>query len=157
VALNSGTTGTTQPVWSNVVGSKLVDGGVTWLNQGLTTVTALAAWTANHTYALQVRILDTNNNVEVTTQAGRSGLTAPTWNTTIGGQTTDNAAIWINAGPWPSSSLTVTGGVGGVIVDGTSTAAGASQVYFFNLTNQACTTSGGTGICAMQASQANLK
>lgn len=157
VALNSGTTGTTQPVWSNVVGAKLVDGGVTWLNQGLTTVTALAAWTASHNYALQVRILDTNNNVEVTTQAGRSGVTQPTWNTSIGGQTTDNAAIWINAGPWPSSSLTVTGGTGGVIVDGTSTAAGASQVYFFNLTNQACTTSGGTGICAMQASQASLQ
>jgi len=156
VALNSGTTGTTQPVWSNVVGAKLVDGGVTWLNQGLTTVTALAGWTANHTYGLQARILDTNRNVEVTTQAGRSGLTQPTWNTTIGGPTTDNAAIWINAGPWPSSGLTVTGGTGGLIVDGTSTATGASQVYFFNLTNQACTTSGGTGICAMQASQANL-
>ena len=156
VALNSGTTGTTQPVWSNIVGVKLVDGGVTWLNQGLTTVTALAGWTLNHNYGLQARILDTNNNVEVTVQAGRSGGTQPTWNTTIGGQTTDNAAIWINAGPWPSSGLTVTGGTGGVIVDGMSTATGASQVYFFNLTNQACTTSGGTGICAMQASQANL-
>ena len=156
VALNSGTTGTTQPAWSNVVGAKLVDGGVTWLNQGLTTVTALGGWTANHTYGLQARIIDTNNNVEVTVQAGKSGGTQPTWNTTVGAQTTDNAAVWINAGPWPSSSLTVTGGTGGVIVDGMSTATGASQVYFFNLTNQTCTTSTGTGICAMQASQANL-
>lgn len=156
-AVTSGTTGSTIPTWPGVVGSETVDGTVTWVNQGVTTVTALAAWAAGHNYAAQARILDSNNNVEVVTKAGLSGTTQPTWNTTIGGATTDNAAIWINAGPWPSSSLTVTGGTGGMIVDGTSTATGASQVYFFNLTNQACTTSGGTGICAMQASQANLQ
>lgn len=156
-ATTSGTSGTTLPIWPAIVGKETVDGGVTWVNQGATTVVALTAWTANHNYALQARILDTNGNVEVIVQAGKSGGTPPTWKTAIGAQTTDNAAIWINAGPWPSSSLTVTGGTGGMIIDGMSTATGASQVYFFNLTNQACTTSGGTGICATQASQANLQ
>ena len=157
VAVTSGTTGSTPPLWPGIVGKETLDGGaggVTWVNQGATTITALSGWVANHFYGLQSRIFD-GQNVEVTIQAGLSGSTV-TWNPTIGGRTTDNAAIWINAGPWPSASLTVTGGTGGIIVDGMSTAAGASQVYFFNLTNQACTTSGGTGICAIQASQANL-
>ena len=156
VALNSGTTGAAQPTWPGVVGNKTIDGGITWVNQGVTTVTALGAWTANHNYAAQNRILD-GTNVEVCITAGRSGATAPTWNTTIGGTTTDNLAKWINAGPWPTTQRTVTGGTGGIIIDNASTATGASQAYFFNLTNQACATSGGTGICATQVSQASLQ
>jgi len=156
IATNSGTTGSTIPTWPGVVGRKTVDNGITWLNQGATTVVPLAAWTANHNYALQNRIFD-GTNVEIVTQAGLSGATPPTWNTTIGGTTNDNAAIWINAGPLPSSSLTLVGGTGGVIVDGMSTATGASQIYFFTQGNQTCPTSGGTGVCAAQASQANLQ
>ena len=156
IATNSGTTGATIPIWPGVVGRKTVDSGITWLNQGATTVVPLVAWTANHNYALQNRIFD-GTNVEIVTQAGLSGATQPTWNTTIAGTTNDNAAIWINAGPWPSSSLTLAGGTGGVIVDGMSTATGASQIYFFTQGNQTCTTSGGTGVCAVQASQANLQ
>ena len=123
--------------------------------QGATTVTALGGWTANHGYGSLARIFD-GTNVEISTQAGFSGATQPTWNTTIGGTTNDNAVIWINAGPWPSANLTLAGGTGGVIVDGTSTATGASQIYFFTQGNQACTT-GGTGVCAVQAAQANLQ
>jgi hypothetical protein len=53
----------------------------------------------------------------------------------------------------------VTGGASGVVVDntvGAGTLAGASQVYFTPLGNQACTTSGGNGGCAIQASQSSL-
>jgi hypothetical protein len=53
---------------------------------------------------------------------------------------------------------TVAGGASGVVVDNTveSSPAGASQVYFTPLASQTCTTSGGTGGCAIQASQSGL-
>jgi hypothetical protein len=51
---------------------------------------------------------------------------------------------------------TVTGGASGVIIDNLAGTAGASQVYFTPLGNQTCTTSGGLGGCAIQASQAGL-
>jgi hypothetical protein len=54
---------------------------------------------------------------------------------------------------------TVTGGASSVTIDnlvGAGTTAGASQVYFTPLGNQACATSGGNGGCAIQASQSAL-
>jgi hypothetical protein len=48
VAVVSGTSAGTIPVWPAAVAAKTVDGGVTWLNQGRTTATALAGWTAGH-------------------------------------------------------------------------------------------------------------
>jgi hypothetical protein len=53
----------------------------------------------------------------------------------------------------------VSGGASGVVVDnsvGAGTLAGASQVYFTPLNNEACATSGGNGGCAIQASQSGL-
>jgi hypothetical protein len=46
-------------------------------------------------------------------------------------------------------------GTSGIIVDGSSASAGASQVYFTPLGTMACGT-GGTGGCAVQASQSTL-
>jgi hypothetical protein len=51
---------------------------------------------------------------------------------------------------------TVTGGASSVTIDNVAGSAGASQVYFTPLGNQNCTTSGGNGGCAIQASQAAL-
>ena len=48
-------------------------------------------------------------------------------------------------------------GASGVVVDNSSPVTGASQVYFTPLANQTCTTSGGTGGCAIQASQSALQ
>ena len=156
-AASTGTTGSTIPAWSPILGFTTTDGTVSWVNQGKTTMTALGGWTKNTTYALQSRIND-GTNVEITIVRGMSGATAPTWNTTVGGQTIDGGATWINAGPWPTANMTVTGGTGGVIIDNASASAGASQVYFFTLGNQVCITSGGAAAgCAMQASQPALK
>ena len=48
------------------------------------------------------------------------------------------------------------GGTSGIIVDGSSASTGASQIYFNPLSSTACVTSGGTGGCAVQASQSTL-
>ena len=55
-----------------------------------------------------------------------------------------------------TSAITAAGGTSGIIIDNSSTVGGASQIYFTPLANQACPTSGGTGGCAIQASQSAL-
>jgi hypothetical protein len=55
-----------------------------------------------------------------------------------------------------AATATVTGGTSAIIIDNSSSAGGASQVYFTPLSDQTCTTSGGTGGCAIQASQSAL-
>jgi hypothetical protein len=65
----------------------------------------------------------------------------------------------ITAGTVTVGHTTVTGGASSITIDnlvGAGTTAGASQVYFTPLGNQPCTTSGGNGGCAIQASQAAL-
>jgi hypothetical protein len=155
----AGTSAATPPAtWSNVVGATTVNGTVTFLNQGATTVTALANWAGSHAYALHARIVDSNGNVEVVAVAGTSNGTAPTWGTIAGALTADGTVTWVNAGVLPSAALAAAGGTSGFILDNTvETLPGASQVYFSTLSNQTCTTSGGTGGCAVQASQSALK
>jgi hypothetical protein len=68
----------------------------------------------------------------------------------------------VTAGTVPTATVghaAAAGGASGVIIDNTvgpATLAGASQLYFTPLTNQTCTTSGVTGGCAIQASQAAI-
>ena len=62
---------------------------------------------------------------------------------------------------WGATSATAaraaeTGGTSGIVIDNGSGSAGASQIYFTPLADQPCTTSGGTGGCAIQASQSGL-
>jgi len=55
------------------------------------------------------------------------------------------------------AGMSVAGGASGVIIDNnvpSGTLAGASQIYFSSLGSETCSTSGGTGACAVQASQA---
>jgi hypothetical protein len=70
-----------------------------------------------------------------------------------------------NAGLWgtttlPAAVAPVTGGTSGIVIDNSSSAPGASQVYFTPLADQPCAGSGGigtgTGGCAIQASQSGL-
>ena len=55
----------------------------------------------------------------------------------------------------PTGATSEAGGTSGIGIDNTVTGlAGASNIYFTPLANQACSTSGGTGGCAIQISQA---
>jgi len=57
----------------------------------------------------------------------------------------------------PTAGVAEAGGSSGIIIDNDAVTPGASQIYFTTLDNQTCKTSGGTGGCAVQASQAALK
>ena len=79
------------------------------------------------------------------------------WPDTPGATTVDGSVTWVYAGPLPTAAVQVSGGTSGIIMDNvvsSTTMAGASQVYFSTLSNQACTTSS-TGGCA--ASQSALQ
>ncbi|MGA3322934.1 MAG: hypothetical protein ABSF45_00540 [Terriglobia bacterium] len=57
----------------------------------------------------------------------------------------------INSSTTPTAAAPEAGGTSGIVVDNTS--AGAQNIYFSTLLNQSCTTSGGTGGCAIQTLQ----
>jgi hypothetical protein len=78
---------------------------------------------------------------------------------------TTGCAVSFNvfAGTTPTATVSrvgAAGGTSGIVIDNnvTSSPSGGSQVYFSTLANgtSACATSGGTGGCAVQASQASL-
>jgi hypothetical protein len=157
VATVAGTSAATQPTWPATAGAFTTNGGVTWMNQGAISIT-LGSWAATHVYAKNTRIIDSNGNVEIVTVAGTSSGATPAWHTVAGTTITDGSVTWINGGVSPYAALAAAGGTSGFIIDNTvETLPGASQVYFSTLGNQTCTTSGGTGGCAVQASQSALK
>lgn len=117
-----GTTSDNTVTWTNVgyaYGSVTPDNTTSWTNIGLASG---ATWTANQSYyypkggfTLPVPstnpyggadILDTNGNVEFTIVTGVSGGSAPAWNATQFGYTTDNTVVWIDNG------AIVQGGIG---------------------------------------------
>ncbi len=156
-----GTSGTTPPRRPNTAGATNTDGSVVWIDQGRLAGFGLPVWTAGKVYTVpDPRIVDSNGNVEVVTTAGTTGSTAPDWSTTPGDTTIDGSVTWINAGILGSFALPSAGGASGIVFDNTvgpGTLAGASQIYFSTLTDQPCATSGTSGGCAVQASQAALK
>jgi len=154
------TSGATAPPWSATAGGTTADGGVTWVNQGAISAVPYAAWAANHNYTVVgTTILGSNGYLEISLTAGRSTNGAePAWTTVPGSQTVDRAVTWINAGTLSTAATQAIGGTSGIIMDNvvsSGTQAGASQVYFGTLGNEPCT--GGTGGCAVQASQSSLQ
>jgi hypothetical protein len=91
-------------------------------------------WTANYkgnSVAVGQSLVDTNGNIQTCTTNGTAGSgSEPTWNTTIGGTTTDGTVTWTNEGP--SSGLLQIFQSGGSasplaeIAQGTTIAAGIS-------------------------------
>jgi hypothetical protein len=65
----------------------------------------------------------------------------------------DVTSASISAATTPTGATAEAGGTSGIIVDNNSTFGGASNIYYTPLGDQACTTSGGTGGCAIQVSQ----
>jgi hypothetical protein len=57
----------------------------------------------------------------------------------------------ISSSTTPTGATAEAGGTSGIVVD--NAAAGAQNIYFSTLLNQTCTTSGGTGGCAIQTIQ----
>ena len=58
--------------------------------------TAPAAWQANHTYAPNTQVIDSNGDLEATSLGGTSGASAPTWAVSVNGGTGDNTVGWVN-------------------------------------------------------------
>ncbi len=147
------------PAWNAATRGSTNDNTVRWTNQG-PHLAAHATWLPSHAYGAGAIIVDSNNNVEWVLTAGTSKAgTHPAWSAAINGGTADNTVRWRNLGPIATASAAAAGGTGGIIMDntvGSGTLAGASQVYYSTQGNQTCTTSGGTGGCAVQASQSGL-
>ncbi len=61
----------------------------------------------------------------------------------------------ISAATTPTGATPEAGGTSGIVIDNTSTFGGASNIYYAPLADQLCSTSGGTGGCAIQISQAS--
>jgi len=155
----TGKSGAVAPIWGTTVGGTIGDSGVTWLNQGtIASTIVLADWVKATVYAVGNVVIDKNGNLEYCLTGGTSAA-GPTWKTTPGGVTKNGATVtWENLGANGTTALAESGGTSGIIIDNTvaaGTQAGASQVYFMTLGNQACT--GGTGGCAVQASQSALQ
>jgi len=55
-------------------------------------------WAAASPYVLGQIIIDSNGNIQRCTTAGTSGGVQPTWSTVLNATTTDNTAVWTNAG-----------------------------------------------------------
>ena len=91
-----------------------------WTWDGISSIGTLAPWPKSSIIRLDTRIIDSNGNVEICTQAGNSGMTVPTWPTSpIGTVTTDtatnNPAQWtLNGKPAPSNGFW-----GSAVVDAT--------------------------------------
>jgi hypothetical protein len=156
----AGTSGAAHPGWSGTPGGATADGTGTlkWTCQG-PHLASHPTWLASNPYAAGAEILDSNGNVEWTKKGGTSQTgTHPTWNTTIAGATTDGTVTWKMVGPIATASQAAAGGTSGIIIDntvGSGTLGGASQVYYSTQGTQTCT--GGSGGCAVQASQSALQ
>ncbi len=155
----AGTSGAMTPFWNGSTGKTTPDHTVTWLDQGPLSAATPAAWQALHIYTKGTEILDGNNNIELATSSCVSGLSI-TFTTTPGGTTSDGTCTWTNLGAIATEAARMAGGTSGMVMDNTASSAaeaGASQIYFSTLGNEACATSGGTGGCAIQASQSALQ
>jgi hypothetical protein len=149
------------PAWTAATHGSTTDNTVFWTNQG-PHLAAHATWLPSHAYAGGTIIVDSNNNIEWVATAGNSRTALqghPVWSLVVNGQTADNTVRWRNLGAIATASAAAAGGTSGIIMDNTvpsGTLAGASQVYYSTQGTQTCTTSGGTGQCAVQASQSGL-
>ncbi len=121
----------------------------------------ISQWLASQAYTVGTVILDSNWNIQGVTTAGTSKSgTAPVWNASQNGTTTDNGVTWTNLGQLiPTATFAEAGGTSAVVVDNVSTNPHNSSMYFTNLTTgRTCGTAGGSNAsaCAVNVTQAGL-
>jgi hypothetical protein len=121
VCTTTGISGSTQPTWATLYGQTTPDGtganAATW-----TCVGTSLSWAANTNWFLPTtgfivpattdpyggsEVIDSHANVEICTNSGLSGSSAPTWATTTGSQTTEagSTLTWIMTAPYSQPSL----------------------------------------------------
>lgn len=78
-----------------------------WNWDGIHSIGVPQNWKASTVFTQGARIIDSNGNVQIAvSQTGRSGTVEPTWNVTLGANTTDSTITWINNGaPAPSNAF----------------------------------------------------
>lgn len=102
--------GATQPAWNTNLLGITNDGTAQWRNRGselenwgikpptsspnLVVSGSSSSWQPNTFYSNSLVIVDSNGNLQKITTAGKSGATAPTWNSTLNGTTTDGTVTW---------------------------------------------------------------
>lgn len=104
VCIVSGSSGSSQPTWETAYGSVTNDNTVQWVCVGPPMM-----WEASNFYYLPVQgfappqpsqpyggaSVIGSGYVQFVISSGKSGLTAPSWSTTVGQTTTDNTITWI--------------------------------------------------------------
>lgn len=65
------------------------------------------SWQKSTAYSVGQQILDPAGNAQKVQYAGTSGATAPVWNETLNGTTTDGTVTWICTGPSTATELSV--------------------------------------------------
>lgn len=77
-----------------------------WVWDGITSIGFTSPWPASSAILKNNRIVDSNGNVQIATQAGTTGAAAPAWAVGIGNTTTDNTVLWVNNGkPAPANGF----------------------------------------------------
>lgn len=78
-----------------------------WMWDGITSIGAPSIWQPSYNYLAGASILDSNGNIQVAGNSGRSKVSPhPTWGNTLAAQTTDNTITWTENGkPAPSNGF----------------------------------------------------
>jgi hypothetical protein len=101
--VTAGITGGVQPAWYDGLGVTVADNTVVWQNIG-----AGGTWLLNigagQKVSLDQTVIDSNGSLQRISLSGKSAAVEPTWSTVLGATTVDNAATWINAGPFAGAN-----------------------------------------------------